>query len=162
MFRPVFFLMKKWWYNTRMKTILSKSREETTEFAKRFVESLLPKTEGATVVCLYGDLGSGKTTFIQAAAKTFGVDENVTSPTFVIEKVYELKHPHFRKFFHIDAYRLGSGDELLALGWNEMIKDAHNIVFIEWPVQVADILPKDARNLTFTFVDDTTRKIDVG
>ena len=84
----------------------------------------------------------------------------MTSPTFVIEKIYDITHPHFKKLIHIDAYRLEEGGELLALGWAEMISNKENIIFIEWPKYVSDILPIERKNITFTFIDEHTRTVD--
>ena len=137
------------------------SPEETIQFANKFVGEIEPNSDGATVVCLYGDLGSGKTTFVKAAAKTLGVKDIVTSPTFVIEKIYDIDNKNFNKLFHIDAYRLESGEELLALGWNEVVANKENIIFIEWPKYVTDVLPPSRYNLTFKFVDENIRTIDV-
>lgn len=131
---------------------------ETSALAEQFIKSLTPQAT-ATIVALHGDLGAGKTTFTQAVAKTLGVTETVTSPTFVIEKLYSLSHPDFKKLIHIDAYRLESGKELLHLGWKEIAADPKNLIFIEWPERVADILPNDMKKIEFTFVDDTTREI---
>jgi len=143
-----------------MKTVESDSVEKTQELAEKFVAKLKPNKDGATVVCLFGDLGSGKTVFVKQAAKALGIEEIVTSPTFVIEKIYEVKHPHFKKLIHIDAYRLEEGGELLALGWREMVSNKENVIFIEWPKYVADILPEQRYNITFKFVDEHTREID--
>ena len=143
-----------------MKTIEATSVEKTQEFAKQFVSSLKPNQDGATVICLFGDLGSGKTTFVKQAAKEFGITEIVTSPTFVIEKIYSIEHKQFKKLIHIDAYRLKDGGELLALGWKEMVLNKENVIFIEWPKYVGDVLPKERHNITFKFVDENTRKID--
>ena len=143
-----------------MTTLEADSLEKTKQAAVDFIRDLKPQDGMATVVCLFGELGSGKTTFVKEAAKALGIDEIVTSPTFVIEKVYSVSHPHFKKLIHIDAYRLEEGGELLALGWEEMIHDTGNIIFIEWPKYVADVLPKERMNITFTFVNEHTRKID--
>src|SRR3989344_6867263 len=96
--------------------IISKSLGETEKIAREFLAKIIVKNEnGATVVGLYGDLGSGKTAFTQATAKCLGVKEAVTSPTFVIEKIYKLDRQNFEHLIHIDAYRLGSGNEILHL-----------------------------------------------
>src|SRR3989338_11057767 len=78
--------------------------------AARFVGSLTPREEGATLVTLAGELGAGKTAFTQAVAKALGVEESVTSPTFVLEKIYGLTKSVFERLIHIDAYRLQKGD----------------------------------------------------
>lgn len=142
-------------------TYTLRSPEETAAFAHDFIAGLEAEQKNATTICLYGDLGSGKTTFVKAAAKALGIQEIVTSPTFVIEKIYDLDTKNFERLFHIDAYRLKEGSELLALGWNEIIANPQHIIFIEWPKYVADVLPTKRHNLTFTFVDEHTRRLNV-
>ncbi len=134
---------------------------ETALVAKDFLELLEKEViqNEAVVVGLYGDLGSGKTTFAQALAKLFGVTETVTSPTFVIEKIYKVNSSRFSHLIHIDAYRLESGKELERLGWKDILGDPKHLILIEWPERVADILPKETKKIHFTFVDETTRKI---
>lgn len=115
----------------------------------------------AAVVGLYGDLGAGKTTFVQAVARSLGVSERITSPTFLIVKRYKLKVKSFRFLIHIDAYRLKSGDELRKLGFEELLRDSGNLIFVEWADRVVDILPKKQTKLFFEFVDENTRKITI-
>ena len=136
--------------------------KETERTAKSFVEKnarVEQAREKALIVGLYGDLGFGKTTFVKGIAKVFGLKKTITSPTFVIEKIYKLKNQVFDNLIHIDAYRLKSGDELLNLGWKEISKNPKNIIFIEWPENVNDILPSDAKNIKFRFVDENVREI---
>jgi|SRR3989344_721074 len=133
--------------------------DSMVRYATAFVRTLVPgKT--ATVVGLAGDLGAGKTTFIQGAAKSLGIEESVTSPTFVIEKIYPLVDQPFAHLIHIDAYRLKSADELVALGWGEIIRDPRNVIFIEWPERVSNIMPADAKRLKLRFIDEKTRGIE--
>ncbi|MCI0619657.1 tRNA (adenosine(37)-N6)-threonylcarbamoyltransferase complex ATPase subunit type 1 TsaE [Candidatus Wolfebacteria bacterium] len=136
-----------------------RSVQETNAAAALFVANLKPAKERATIVELRGELGSGKTTFVKAVAEALGVKDTVTSPTFVIEKVYKVSHPHFTNLVHIDAYRLESGNELRALGFPTLTQDPHNLILIEWPERVADILPENTPTLSFTFVDEYTRDI---
>ncbi len=146
--------------------LVSKSLEETAGFAALFLKEVLPEKSGsskAVVVALSGDLGSGKTAFVQLVAKLFGIEETVISPTFIIEKIYRLKPGGlargFERFIHIDAYRLEKKEELKHLGWEELSADPKNIIFIEWPEKVGEAIPKDAIRLAFTFIDQTTREI---
>lgn len=142
--------------------IISKSLKETEKIAREFLAKRLAKNENdAIVVGLYGDLGSGKTAFTQAAAKCLGVKETVTSPTFVIEKIYKLDHKNFDHLIHIDAYRLKSGDELLHLGWKEIARNPKNIIFIEWPEKIAEILPNNIEKIHFTFIGPSSRGIEI-
>jgi tRNA threonylcarbamoyladenosine biosynthesis protein TsaE len=140
--------------------IISKSLKETEEAARAFSEKLAPQKDVATVVGLYGDLGSGKTTFVQSCAKFFGVREPITSPTFVLIKNYELQTKNYKLIIHIDAYRLEKGEELLKLGWREIAADPKNLIFIEWPENVADIIPADTKKISFKFIDENTREIE--
>lgn len=142
--------------------IFSKSLGDTEKIARDFIKTEFVKNEdGALVVGLYGDLGSGKTAFTQAVAKYLGVKETVTSPTFVIEKIYKLKGGNFDHLIHIDAYRLKIGDELLRLGWEEIAKNPKNIIIIEWPERVAEILPDDVKKIYFTFVGECIRGVEI-
>lgn len=142
--------------------------EKTTalanEFAKKVVEpgDSGPKDSslGATVVGLYGDLGSGKTCFMQGVGRTLGVSEKMVSPTFVIEKIYKLENERFNHLIHIDAYRIEKPEEMLHLGWKELISDPKNLICIEWPEKILDIMPAEHIKINFTFLDENTRAID--
>jgi tRNA threonylcarbamoyladenosine biosynthesis protein TsaE len=147
---------------------VSKNLEETQKIANDFVAGLLPSDKGATVVGLYGDLGAGKTAFTQSLAKVFGVEEVVTSPTFVIMKVYPviadsnfvIRNSCFDHLIHIDAYRLEKSEELLHLGWREIILDHKNIILIEWPERVENIMPEHIR-INLTAISENSREIEI-
>lgn len=115
----------------------------------RLIASLTHRTDSATIIALSGDLGAGKTTFAQGIARALGVDENVTSPTFVIEKIYQLENQAFARLIHIDAYRLNDPHELEVLGWKEIIADPLNLIVIEWPEKVGELIPVDAMHVSF-------------
>ena len=135
------------------------SLDELNAFARSFIAGLKPRKEEAVVVGLQGDLGSGKTSFTQAVAHALGVTEHVTSPTFVIEKIYKLKQQAFLHLIHIDAYRLEDSHELVALGWEDLIREPSNLVFVEWADRIKDILPNTAVKLSFTYINETTRSV---
>lgn len=137
---------------------ISRNIEEVNVLAQEFLANL-SHGEKAVVVALQGDLGAGKTTFTQAAGKLLGVEENMHSPTFVIEKIYKIDYKGFKKLIHIDAYRLEKEAELLHLGWGEIIRDPDNLIFIEWPENVKGIIPDDAKRISFKFISDTEREI---
>ncbi len=137
---------------------------EIEKYAETFVQQIIRSSgekEKATVVGLSGELGAGKTTFVKAVAKSFGLTQTVTSPTFVIEKIYQIDNNIFSKLIHIDAYRLKGGSELQNLGWDNIISDSKNIIFIEWPEMVTEILPNKMTHLTFEVVSEVKRKITV-
>lgn len=138
---------------------LSKSLDETKMLAQAFLNTL-KKAEVGTVVALEGDLGSGKTTFSQSVGDILGVREVMQSPTFVIEKIYEIKYGGFTHLIHIDAYRLERFEELLHLGWEEICSRPENLILIEWPERVKEIIPERAKRICFKFVDETTRELE--
>lgn len=139
--------------------VQSNNLSHTYEIADNFVRGVEPLLGEARVVGLYGDLGSGKTAFVQGVAKAFGIKQKITSPTFVIEKIYKLKEQKFSHMIHIDAYRLERAEELKKLGWLEIISDPANIIFLEWPERVLEILPQAMDKIRFTFVDENIREI---
>lgn len=129
--------------------MISKSLQETEIFATELLQKI--KTN---VIGLYGDLGSGKTALTKSIAKTLGVIEEVTSPTFVIAKFYKGKE---KNLIHIDAYRLEHFSELESLGFKEWCADPENLVVIEWPEKVKEILPPHD-HVDCVFVNETTRE----
>lgn len=136
------------------------SREEMFERAAAFVGTLVPG-KMATIIALSGDLGAGKTTFSQGAARALGVEEQVTSPTFVLQKIYLLNNQSFDRLVHMDAYRLERPEQLNALGWNEITSDPKTLVLLEWPEHVSGGLPENAHIISLVFIDEHTRKISI-
>lgn len=120
-------------------------------------------TRGGEVICLEGDLGAGKTTFTQGLLKGLKAKGPYTSPTFVIMKEYNLqtKNQKLKTVYHIDAYRVGAQD-ILNLGWEEIIADPKNIVIVEWAERIKKILPKNSLKIKFEWVDENKRKISLG
>lgn len=128
--------------------------------AAAFVRGLTPQGGGATLVTLSGELGAGKTAFTKTVARTLGVTEEVTSPTFLIMKSYALKGgAAFRTLVHVDAYRLGSGADLSPLKFDEVLAESDTLVMLEWPERVADILPAPAVRISIESAADGSRKI---
>ncbi|MFA6257157.1 MAG: tRNA (adenosine(37)-N6)-threonylcarbamoyltransferase complex ATPase subunit type 1 TsaE [Candidatus Paceibacterota bacterium] len=151
---------------------LSRNKKETGEIAKIFLDKILNKKvpKGARVVGLYGNLGAGKTAFVKAIAKHLAVKEVVNSPTFVIIKRYPIpervrygagpiKKSELKTLFHLDAYRLKNEHELLTLGWEEIIKDDANLVFIEWPENVEKVMPRQSSNVHIAHEKGTRRSL---
>tara|TARA_B100000745_G_scaffold300609_1_gene255963 strand:- start:4333 stop:4767 length:435 start_codon:yes stop_codon:yes gene_type:complete len=141
-----------------MECVLKDFKEE----AKRFLNALVPETQHATVLALHGDLGSGKTTFVQELAKNLGVVDEVVSPTFVIQKQYVLENQKFDQLIHIDAYRLTEGAQIHVLNWDEISKTSGNLICIEWPENIKDALRSSTQHLYFTYIDEDTRDISYG
>ncbi len=135
--------------------------EELVHEAERFIATLAPESGRASLVTLSGELGAGKTAFTKACAKALGVEESVTSPTFVLEKVYSLdpSATAFKRLVHIDAYRLESGAELAPLGFDELLKDPKTLILLEWPEKVADALPAATRAIILAVHPDGSRTL---
>lgn len=127
--------------------------------AARFAGTLKPHGGGATIVALSGDLGAGKTTFVQSIAHAFGIEVPVASPTYVIEKVYEPQMGEFKRIIHIDAYRLEKSHDLEALGWKEIAADTQNLILIEWPERVPELVTPGSYRVELTYIDENTRAI---
>lgn len=142
------------------KSIQSNSITETKRFAKELAKTILksPRRKGALVLALKGELGSGKTTFIQGLARGIGIKENVLSPTFLIVKSYKLQAISYKLFYHIDCYRIKNPKELLQLEWKDIAGNPNNIVAVEWADKVKSILPKDVLWLSFSHTKDEPRK----
>ena len=140
--------------------IICEGEKSMSDVAKRLVEEFSNRRENeAFVVGLSGDLGAGKTTFTKEIARILEVGDVVVSPTFVIEKIYEIPHSVFKQMIHIDAYRLKSGAELSVLGWDELIKDPTNLIIIEWPENIKEYMPENTLYVTFEHVNEDSRCI---
>lgn len=127
--------------------------------AARFLEGLSPRADRATVVTLSGELGAGKTAFVKALASALGIREHVTSPTFVIMKIYDLEGGVFKRLVHIDAYRLKGAHHLKVLGWDALLADPQNLICVEWPEQAGESIPKDALRITLRYSEGDEREI---
>ena len=142
---------------------ISKSLKDTNNIAKEAIKIISKDSlkDKALILGLYGDLGAGKTAFTQALAKHLGVKDKVTSPTFVIMKKYKIQDTKYKNLVHIDAYRLNRGDELSKLGWADIITDPKNLVLIEWPEKVKDIMPVSYHKIKIKHLDETSREFEI-
>ena len=130
---------------------ISKTEKETYQIAAK----LAKKLKGGEIIALEGDLGSGKTTFVKGLARAFGIKQHVTSPTFVLMKIYEIGNRparrsskseggkyEIRNFVHVDCYRLDEPQELFYLGIEEYLNKKETIVIIEWADKIKKYLKK--------------------
>ncbi len=137
-----------------MKEIISNSPEETTRFAERFAGRL----SGGETICLVGELGSGKTVFAKGLAKGLGVSAVVTSPTFVLMKIYPGKKI---KLVHIDAYRLKSAQEFQTAGLAEYFSRPDSVVLIEWADRLKQVWPAGRILIDFKFLGKNRRRLKI-
>ncbi len=135
--------------------------KEIKEVAKNLFNDVVKKKKNkAMVISLSGELGAGKTTLTQEIAGLLGIKEKVVSPTFVIMKRYETTSQDFKYLIHIDAYRLDSSQELLALGWKELMENEENLVVLEWPERVPECLEDNVCRVILGHRDERTRTIE--
>ncbi|MEK7624329.1 MAG: tRNA (adenosine(37)-N6)-threonylcarbamoyltransferase complex ATPase subunit type 1 TsaE [Patescibacteria group bacterium] len=147
-----------------MLKISSDSAKKTKETAQFLAEKVFKKPSGdsALVIALSGDLGAGKTTFIQGFLKMAGVKKRITSPTFVIFKRFKINDLKFKNIYHVDCYRLNKPAEILKLGFKEIINNPQNIILIEWAEKIKNILPKKIIRIKFDYgKKENERKIEV-
>ncbi len=135
--------------------MLSHSPEETFEFAGEIADKLKDRD----VIALYGELGSGKTHFVKGLCNALKINEEVSSPTFILVNEYSSKR--FKKIFHFDFYRLNNEDELRDIGFEEYLNEG-NLILIEWPKLAERFLPDNTIRIYFshTFKAQNEREIE--
>ena len=129
--------------------ITSRSIEDTMELAENIESEKFP----GMIICLDGELGSGKTVFVKGFAKSLGIEENITSPTFNIVKEYNVGE---MPLYHMDVYRLEEDDE--SIGFQDYFNGG-GITIIEWSELVEDSLPDERLDIKFKVIDEDTRVI---
>jgi tRNA threonylcarbamoyladenosine biosynthesis protein TsaE len=123
--------------------------------------------KGALIIGLEGDLGGGKTTFLQGFAKGLEIKEKILSPTFIIMRRFKIRVNScsnlckFANFYHIDCYRIKKPEEILDLGFREAMSSPRNIIAVEWAEKIKKILPKDIIWVNFEFINKKNRRIFV-
>lgn len=147
---------KTTFWKANKSVFITKSSRETQRLAEDF-------STHARVLALYGELGSGKTTFVQGLAKGLGVKQRIISPTFVIVRNYELGIMNYgmRSFYHVDLYRIESPKHLAGLGLEDIINDRQNVVIIEWAERMGDLLPKNRVDIRFEYINEGKRRITI-
>ncbi len=154
-----------------MKIYKSSSSEKTKEFGEKIAKrlALSAQRDEALVVALQGELGAGKTTFTQGFFNGLGIKRRAVSPTFVIMRRYEVPakreaqiakrksasgrlaigDKRFANIYHFDAYRLKKAEDLEVLEFGDILSNSENIILIEWPERIKEILPKSTVWLKF-------------
>lgn len=138
------------------KTIITNNLEETQKLGEHLARNL-----SSNVIALYGDLGTGKTTFVQGVAKGLGIKNKIISPTFIIMRAYEIKsnNQKIKCFYHLDLYRIENKKDLEELGIEEIMNDPQNVVVVEWAEKIKETLPKERIDIYFEYIDEKKRKI---
>ena len=146
--------------------LITKGARKTQEFGAKVAADI---TSGrlSNTIALSGELGSGKTTFVQGLAKGLGITGRIISPTFIIVRKYPIGSKHkslkFKDFYHVDLYRLeGELDkEVFNLGLPYAWSEPENIIVIEWAEKIQSLIPSGATWIKFENVGEDERKIEI-
>lgn len=130
--------------------IISRSKEETEAIAEDFSKKL----NKGDVVLIGGRMGAGKTVFVKGIARGLGIADEITSPTYAYMNDYD------GKLYHYDCYRLKSGADAEVLGLTEYFY-ADGVCVIEWAQNIADVLPKEVKQVNITVTDSGAREIEI-
>ncbi|MBI3379757.1 tRNA (adenosine(37)-N6)-threonylcarbamoyltransferase complex ATPase subunit type 1 TsaE [Candidatus Gottesmanbacteria bacterium] len=136
---------------------ITNSPDKTKKLAKEIVSQF----SGGEVVCLYGDLGAGKTAFVQGMIDYFIPGKRVLSPTFIIVRHYRINHKLIDKFLHVDLYRLQDIKEIRKLEFFESIQKSDSIVAIEWAEKLENLIPKPRIDIHIKNLDKDRREIKI-
>lgn len=142
---------------------ISSSERETKKIAGNLAREILSSdSKVAAVLTLSGELGAGKTTFLQGFAKGLGIKEKITSPTFVLMKRFKVRGlKFFDNFYHFDFYRINNPKEVSVFKLEEIMSNHKSIVTIEWPEMVGKIIPKIAVKIKISHIADGRRAISI-
>lgn len=136
---------------------ITKNRNQTMGLGRRLAETLM----GGEVLCLSGELGAGKTTFVSGLVNYFKPDTRVLSPTFIIVRHYSIKHKRIKYIYHIDLYRLDDLAAIDDLGIVELFNKSDTVLAIEWPEKMGELLPKDKIDINFHILSTNQRKLTI-
>ncbi|HNZ86709.1 MAG TPA: tRNA (adenosine(37)-N6)-threonylcarbamoyltransferase complex ATPase subunit type 1 TsaE [bacterium] len=138
-----------------MTKYITKSLDETLKLGEKLAQNFK-----FNIIGLNGDLGSGKTAITKGIGNYFGI-KNITSPTFVVMKIYETSKniSKIKKMIHIDCYRLETYDALLDIGLMDYINDDKNLIIIEWADKISSYLPKQTIYVNFKLGENENERI---
>lgn len=136
--------------------ITTKKPEETARVGEELAHHLMNR--GGAILCLYGELGAGKTTFTQGFARGLGITTRLLSPTFIIVRRYQIPQ---KDFFlnHVDLYRLQTVPEMEGVGLPEIFADLASFTVVEWAERLGELTPGNHIDVYFTAAQDGTHDI---
>jgi tRNA threonylcarbamoyladenosine biosynthesis protein TsaE len=128
-----------------------KKTTKSAQGTKKLAQDIAKGLKGGEVFALSGDLGAGKTTFVQGLAEFFGIAALVTSPTYTLIQEYEITDSRLaiKKLVHVDCYRLDSYQELLDIGIQDYYDDPESVMIIEWAEKAKPAIPSIAHWIYF-------------
>ena len=137
--------------------VKTSSSRQTQKIAQKLAKSL----NGGEVIALFGDLGAGKTVFVQGLARGLGIKRRIISPSFVFMRTYPIILSHQTlTFYHLDLYKGESMADLASLGLDEIFSP-ESVVVLEWADRIKKELPKKRINVFFETIDEKTRRISI-
>jgi tRNA threonylcarbamoyladenosine biosynthesis protein TsaE len=136
---------------------ISKSPRKTWAIGREIASRMV--SGGA--LCLYGELGAGKTTFVHGFIDYFLPGKRVISPTFIIVRHYPVSHRQIKNIYHVDLYRIAKENEISTLGVSEWINRSDSLVLIEWAQKLGDLLPKKRIDVRFEIKTEKERVIEL-
>lgn len=136
---------------------IAKSPEATESVGEKFSEQI----SAGEIICLYGELGAGKTTFVRGFVKGLGFGDRVMSPTFTIVRTYHKNDNINLCCYHIDLYRLDENANVESIGIEDIFADKNGVVLIEWPERMRELLPKKRWDIFFDVIQDSDREIKI-
>lgn len=137
------------------KTFITKNPSETKELGQAFASQI----RGGEVICFYGNLGSGKTTFISGVINYYLPGKRVLSPTFIIVRHYQTAINKIKDIIHVDLYRINDMSQERDLGFRESFNKPDSLVLIEWAERLKNLLPKKRIDMRFSIENEKIRKI---
>lgn len=135
----------------KKKIFNSKSEKDTSDFAVNIAKLV----SSSSLICLYGEMGAGKTTFVKAFAKAMGVETRITSPTYIFIRSHKAKDHN--PLYHIDAYRISDEKDIREI--KEILEKDNVIIVIEWAEKIKSILPKKRIDIEFIYKKENEREI---
>lgn len=133
---------------------ITNNAKETVDIAMNLARTL----KGGETIALTGNLGAGKTVFVKGLAKALGINDNITSPTFVLLKVYNIKQRQIKRFVHVDCYRLEGKEDLYEIGLGDYLSNPENVVVIEWADRISN-LPSNTIHIKMEYISDQERRL---
>lgn len=137
--------------------VITNTAEETQQVGLDFSKQL----KSGDVVLLYGDLGAGKTTFVQAVAKGLGIKDRILSPTFVLIRNHKVSFGNITNLNHIDLYRIEKPAEIESLGLSEIIEEENSVTLIEWADRLLNFKLHKGYKIWFKYLDEDKREIEI-
>jgi len=137
--------------------LISKNSDETKKIGHDFAEKITP---GDTIL-LFGDLGAGKTTFVQGLALGFGIKDRILSPTFVLQRIHDIDIKNLKRLNHLDLYRIEDPTEINNLGIEELFDENDCVTVIEWADRLINFKPKKGYKIYFKNIIESEREINI-